>query len=190
MTKYNSYWNKRKNLYYYKYVITIINILASDSKSIIDVGSRNTPLLEEFDWIPKRVTIDKELPYKSNNVYGLKADFLTIQPKNKYDFAVCLQVLEHIENVEKFTKHLFNIADNVLISVPYKWPKNSSKFHIHDPVDLTKLYAWTNRKPNYHIVVTEPFSGPSGRRLIAFYSNNPNFLIANYKNEYKLKYIT
>ena len=84
----------------------------------------------------------------------------------RYDLAICLQVLEHVPQVEAFARKLFDISSSVLISVPYKWPKGNVKGHIHDPVDEAKLRSWTQRKPDYQIIVTEPFGAS---RLFAYY---------------------
>jgi hypothetical protein len=61
------------------------------------------------------------------------------------------------------------MCDLLMVSVPYKWPAGHLKCHVNDPVDLDSLAEWFGRKPNYHIVVREPFTGRIGTRLIALY---------------------
>ncbi len=57
-----SYWDRRRDLIYYKYIRSMMGRLAADSKSLIDVGSYNTSLSEEFDWIPERFALDIREP--------------------------------------------------------------------------------------------------------------------------------
>ena len=161
-----SYVQRRQTQIYYSYVSRLVRGVAPQINSIMDVGSGKTSCLEQFDWIPIRKTIDVAHPYASEFVEGVKADFLEYEVDERYDLVVCLQVLEHIPEVEAFARKLFDISRSVLISVPYKWPKGGTKGHIHDPVDEEKLRAWTRRKPDYQIIVTEPFGAS---RLFAYY---------------------
>lgn len=168
---------------YYKYIDILIKAFAADAKSIIDVGSSNMPILESFFWIKEKYTLDIDQPYSSPNVQAIKADFLQFSPKQKYDFAICLQVLEHVEEAKEFSQRLFDLSDRVLISVPYQWPKGSDPTHIHDPVTEDKLLEWTGREPNYSIVVEEPIRIPSknmNKRLICYYDVTKKGI--NYKN--------
>jgi hypothetical protein len=165
------YWKKRQRLIYYRYIDLIVRGVAADCRSMIDVGSRNTPLIERFNWIDERVALDIRPPYESENVRGIQADFLTFMPQKRFDIAMCCQVLEHIPDAGPFAQHLFEIADRVLITLPYLWPEGGTKGHVHDPVDLEKLIGWTKRKPDYHVLVEEPLCpGDKCRRLIAFYA--------------------
>ncbi len=161
------YWKRRQDLIYYQYVQALVSYLAANAESIIDIGSSDTPLLETLDWIPRRFAFDKRRPYHSENVTGIKGDFFKYEPEEKYDFALCLQVLEHVEDARTFARKLFEIANHVVISVPYKWPADSSRYHIHDPVDLEKLKVWTGREPGYFIIISEPRSKRT--RLICYY---------------------
>ena len=125
-----------------------------------------TSCLEQFDWIPTRRTVHIRYPYTSESVEGVKADFLEYEVDERYDLALCLQVLEHVPQVEKFTQKLFDVSRSVLIPVPYKRPKGNNKDHIHDPVDEAKLRAWTQRKPDYEVIVAEAFGAS---RLFAYH---------------------
>lgn len=167
-----TYWTRRSNMMYYKYIEILVKAFAYDAKSIIDVGSANTQYIEKFHWIPNKYTLDIKNPYSSENVAAIETDFLTFIPEEKFDFVTCFQVLEHIPEVEDFAKKLFEISDKVLISVPYLWPKGVEKEHINDPVDEEKLFQWTGRKPSYSIIVPEPLRDPRkgiSRRLICYY---------------------
>jgi predicted O-methyltransferase YrrM len=169
-TNRKTYWGKRQGLMYYEYIYQLVSAFAQNADSIIDVGSANAGYLEWFDWIPRRETLDIKKPYNSGTVKGIKADFFSFTPEVKYDFATCLQVLEHIPDAKAFTEKLLSVASNVLISVPYRWKKGSCKWHIHDPVDMEKLVSWTSRKPDYHVIVTEPLNiSRNAKRLIAYF---------------------
>lgn len=166
----SEYWRKRQTMMYYQYVLMIAGKLSQDASSLIDVGSRSTSITEEFHWIPERAALDIEAPYSSENVRGIKADFFAYQPEKKYDIALCLQVLEHIPDAQAFARKLLDIADRVLVSVPYDWPEFACRFHCQDPVNARKLAGWFGREPDYRIVVQEPFQKKrSGRRLIAYF---------------------
>ncbi len=115
---YRNYWTKKSNMMYYKYVDFLVRALAADARSLIDVGAADAQYIENFAWIPKRNTLDKRKPYSSENVAGIEMDFFDFEPEEKYDFATCLQVLEHVPDAKSFARKLFEIADRVLISVP------------------------------------------------------------------------
>ncbi len=155
---------------YYRYVDFLVRALAVDARSLIDVGSANAQYIENFDWIQKRHTLDIRKPYSSENVAGIETDFFDFEPEEKYDFATCLQALEHIPDAKAFARKLFEVAERVLISVPYNWRRGSNSRHVHDPVDAGKLLDWTGREPSYSVVVEEPLSKSSKRnRLICYY---------------------
>ncbi len=166
------YFSRRRDFLYYRYIEQIVSVLASDAKSYLDVGSSDAEYIESFRWIPVRHTVDIRRPYSSPNVVGIKQDFFTFQPDAKYDFVSCFQVLEHIPDAAAFAQHLTQMADRVLVSVPFLWPEGSNRHHVHDPVDLEKLSGWFGRAPDYSIIVEEPLRNPAkGRRLIAYYHN-------------------
>jgi Sulfotransferase domain len=180
----DGYWRKRKGMMYYEYIRTLATPLARGAKSLIDVGSHSTSIAEEFDWIPERVALDLRTPYASETVRGIKADFLRFTPERRYDFALCLQVLEHVPEAGAFARKLLAVADRVLVSVPYRWPEGQCKFHCQDPVDEAKLAGWFGREPDYQIIVEEPFrERDKSRRLIAyFHSPGEKLDLKRYRN--------
>lgn len=168
----SAYFSKRKNLFYYKYVDFLVRGFAADAKSLIDIGTASARYLDEWDWIPDRTSLNLNHAYQSDVVKAVVADFFDFTPPQKYDFATCFQVLEHIPNAKVFARKLLATSDNVLISVPYKWPKGSNKDHVHDPVSLWKVRWWFGRRETYRIIVEEPLDdGPKRRRLICYFSN-------------------
>lgn len=182
-----NYWAKRRQLIYYRYVDLIVRAVAPQAKSMIDVGSSNSSVIESFDWVPLRHTLDSKTPYCSNSVRGIRQDFFSFDPEIKYDLAICLQVLEHVPDAGNFAQKLFDVAHAVLISVPYQWPKGSCKHHLHDPVDSEKLREWTRRKASYQIVAKELLTySTKSRRLIAYYhDSDKNFSLAEARHNLK-----
>lgn len=169
---YSRYSKKRKGLFYYAYVDYLVRRLAAEARSIIDVGSHDVSLLEQFDWIERRTSLDLQRPYSSPRVEGVQADFFSYEPARRFDFAICLQVLEHVPDAQAFARKLLKTARNVLVSVPYRWPANSNPHHCHDPVDETKLALWFGRMASYELIVEEPLRDRGkARRLISYYQD-------------------
>jgi len=167
------YAGRRKHLVYYAYIERILAGLASDAKSLIDIGTRDAPYMEDLHWIPERICLDKTDVYRSPNVVSIEADFFTYEPGRKFDFATCFQVLEHIEDAAGFAQKLLTLSDRVLISVPYLWPEDATPFHVHDPVDLDKVRTWFGRDPDYSVIVEEPlYPDGKGRRVICYYDQS------------------
>ena len=167
-----NYWRDRMDLMYYRYVDFIVRTLGAEAQSLIDIGTAQSPYLEWFDWIPERFSFDQLPPYESETVTGIQGDFFTHDFGRRFEIVTCLQVLEHVPDAKGFTQRLFEIADTVIISVPFEWGAGTIEDHVHDPVTRHKLRVWTGRPANYSIVVKEPFRAP--RRLIAVYdTQNP-----------------
>jgi len=166
------YWNRRQHMLYYQVVRIIAQGLSKDARSVIDVGSRNTPTLEWFPETLARTSLDLRVPYTGDGVQSVTADFLTWQPDRRYDLALCLQVLEHVKDARGFAQKLLGVAEVVLVSVPYRWPETKNPHHVHDPVTMDKIVSWFGRRPGYTFLVPEPIGGverlvcvfdPSGR---------------------------
>lgn len=164
-----NYWRDRSDLIYYRYIEYIMRVVGRDATSMVDVGSGNCPYLEWFDWIDDRRSVDIRVPYQSDNVQGIKGDIHNLNFDKKFDLCTCFQVLEHVPDAGRFARRLQELAEIVIVSVPYKWPENSTKGHVHDPVTYQKLTDWMGREANYKIVASEPFRGKKRDRLIAVY---------------------
>lgn len=169
-----AYWRKRRDLLSYHYFHFLIRCLGAEARSLVDVGSGNAPYLDWFDWIPERVSVDLHVPYQSAGVRGLKGNIHELAFPHRFDICTCLQVLKNVPDAGAFAHRLMEIGKVVLISVPYKWPKGSNKHHVHDPVDEKKVARWFGRKPDYQILVREPFVSRQSTRLFALYDvENP-----------------
>ncbi len=169
------YWAKRSDMLYYQYFRYIIRCVGAEAQSLADVGSHEAPYLEWFDWIPEKVSIDIKDPYRSETVRGVEGDIRDLQFPQRFDICTCLQVLEHVPEPAPFARRLLEIGRLVLVSVPYKWPAGHNPAHVNDPVDRKRLAEWFGRRPNYQIVVQEPFIRKTGARLFALYDpENPD----------------
>ena len=169
-----AYWNNRQDLIYYRYVDYILRSIAADAKSLLDVGTGNCPYPDWFDWIPDRISIDLQNPYRSEQVKGVVGDIFTHKFAETFDVVTCLQVLEHVPDAQAFARKLLTLGKTLVVSVPHNWPNGRIVDHIHDPIDLDKLEQWFGRKPNYVQAVSEPFLQTFGNRLICIYDRDPN----------------
>ena len=156
----NTYFERRKQEPYYKYVRTLLGVLAFNANSVCDVGSNGTDMIS---WLPckKKVSIDLRKPLIAEGVRSIKADFLKYDFKRKFDIVTCFQVLEHIddENVQAFANKLTTITKHLLIvSVPHKWSKGACKGHLQDPVDESKFISWFNTSPDCEQMIKPVFS--------------------------------
>ena len=160
----------RKDHVYTRRVVKLLEEFSDGGcESIIDVGSRGVDIMSGLP-LKRKVSIDLEKPLVADGVESVQGDFFDYQPKEQFDIVCCMQVLEHVPEVEKFTEKLFAIARKyVIISVPYKWPAGSCKRHIHDPVDEEKMAIWTKNDPIVAEVVAEYALSKKGKRMICIY---------------------
>lgn len=163
-----AYWRSRSELMYYKYFFELMRCVAKDATSLLDVGSGNAGYLEWLNWIPTKVSVDIRSPYQSPNVRGIQANIHDMQIE-RFDICTCLQVLEHVPDATSFARRLFEMGNLIVISVPYKWPRNSNKWHVHDPVDESKVQEWFSREPNYTLIASELFDTRRGQRMFSIF---------------------
>ncbi len=173
-TEFATYWEGRKDLVYYQVVKEIVETIGGDS--ILDVGSGGCPYLE---WFPAKhkASVDILRPYASSTVRGIPADFLQWRPDRHYDVVLCLQVLEHVKEAERFAKKLLEAGKTVIVTVPYKWAKVDDTaiapidVHVHDPIDERKLFSWFEQEPSFSKIAREQ----NGReRLVQVYGAYPD----------------
>jgi hypothetical protein len=167
-----TYGERRSGMLYLKCVETFITAFAPRGRRLIDVGSKDSPLIERIQGFDKRVALDLRRPYHSENVKGIKKDFMKYNPRRRFTVALCLQVLEHVPDPKSFAHKLFDVAKNVIISVPYMWPEKSSRHHIHDLINEETLKNWTGREPSHSVIAQEVLSSVGkSRRLVAYYQD-------------------
>jgi hypothetical protein len=140
-----------------------------EQESVLDIGCADTPVASWGEF-RHRYTLDPRLqPPPLPHVVSVKGrwpDDAERVPQN-VSVITCLQVLEHIEDVQPFVDKIFQTATHrVILSVPYMWKHGRTKSHIHDPVNRRKLHAWTGRGP----VRSELVGSPRSRRLVEEYT--------------------
>lgn len=150
----DSYYESRKTFNYYTKVNEILGNIKF--KTIIDIGSRKSPILEKIPSDIEKAALDV-IPIKSgsDDIKQHTGDFYTWTPDKIYDVVLCLQVLEHLDNPKLFTRKLFETGKKVIISVPYKWKKGFCKYHVQDPVDEDKIYSWTQKTPTSSYIIED-----------------------------------
>jgi SAM-dependent methyltransferase len=110
------------------------------SYKVLEVGGGHNPHPRS------NVVVDKYTNsnfHRSGNIKVLKnqvfleADGEALPFKNKeFDYAICCQVLEHVENPEQFLKEQFRVAKMGFVETPsllgeYLFPRQSHKWIIH-----------------------------------------------------------
>lgn len=149
-----AYYEARKTMNYYSTVLAVVGHL--DYQTILDVGSRRSPVLEPLPASKERVTLDRLAVRSPAGIRHIVADFTTWVPDKRYDVVLCLQVLEHLDDPPSFLKKLFATGSTVIVSVPYRWKKGFCKYHVQDPVTLSKVVEWAGgRKPTAYWIVED-----------------------------------
>ncbi len=113
-----------------------------------------------LEWFDRFERTSVEIPTRGctlDEVRVIHSDFMDWKPDQKYDLVLCLQVLEHVPDASAFALKLLTCGRVVIVSVPYRWPAGSCSEHVHDPVDESKLKAWTERDPVESAVVDSRF---------------------------------
>jgi hypothetical protein len=160
------YWLARKDAVYLAAAQQICQRFCPGPRSVLDVGSNGTPILEWFRGAHRLTSVDIHRPYEAPGIESACADFLEWAPGEHFELVTCLQVLEHVPEPERFARKLLDSGSIVVASVPYKWGKRACREHIHDPVDETKMLSWFGREPAHSQIATEPHGI---RRLIQVY---------------------
>lgn len=149
-----TYWEARQNARYLQEVRRLVNEVAGDAKSILDVGSNGCGYLDWFPQFERRVSLDLRRPYVASGIESVRVDFFKYEVLERFDIVLCLQVLEHVPDATAFAQRLIASARrHVIISVPYKWPEGRHRDHVHDPVDEAKMLGWLGCEPSYSRVV-------------------------------------
>ncbi len=142
-----------------------------DCKSVLDVGARSGGFLYRVD--PRysvRIATDIYKPlYMGGDdpkVLFIHGDFLDLKFDIPFDVVVCLEVLEHIDLVNRpaFAKKLLSLTKkHLLVSIPYMW-KNSKEPMDHNNLHEGHIHEWFNRTD----CTTAVFGRPAiGEHLLA-----------------------
>lgn len=127
----------------HKYYTEVENFVNRQStQTIIDIGCGPSTLLTRLK-PPRKTAFDLWHMPTLPGVENIQGDLLTYPFPRKYGIVMCLQVLEHIQDVEPAIVRLFQITDSILIvSLPYLWEQGKEPGHIHDPIDDAKIAKW------------------------------------------------
>ena len=165
MIRVPSYWESRRDLRYYGEVVLLARAHVPAGRSVLDVGANETEVLERLEWFERRVALDvNEIPPRAG-VETVAADFNEFEPAERFDLVLCLLVLEHLDRPGPFARKVLAAGRTTIISVPHEWPGWVTDEHVHDPVDESKLRAWTGRDPTETSIIEDL----GMERLIAAY---------------------
>jgi hypothetical protein len=139
------YWDARRELFYYQEVLRLARLHAPKATSVIDVGSENSPFIQQFDWIPTKVSLDVNRKGRLRGVRCVRGDFMKFPTDPPFDPVLCLQVLEHLPDPSPFARRLLECGHTVIVSVPYRWDREKEPSHVHDPVDEEMVRSWIGR---------------------------------------------
>jgi SAM-dependent methyltransferase len=155
--RYNEqYWLARKDTIYLHVARQICLKYGGRANSVIDIGSNATPTLEWHRASASRlVSLDLRNPYVAAGVESVRQNFFDFDAGARFDLATCFQVLEHVKDPRRFAQKILELSRVAVVSVPYKWPKGRSKYHLHDPVDEQKMLQWFGREPVFRYVAKE-----------------------------------
>jgi hypothetical protein len=161
----SSYWKARRELRYYGEVVRLAREHAPAGGSALDVGANDTEVLDRLGWFDRRVALDVDQIPPRPGVETVVADFEQFKPNERFDLVLCLQVLEHLDRPRPFARKLLAAGRTTIISVPHEWPGWVTEEHVHDPVDESKLRAWTGYDPTETAIIEDL----GMERLIAAY---------------------
>jgi hypothetical protein len=162
------YWADRKHFQYYAEVARLAQRHAPTGGSVLDVGAADTAVLHRLDWFRRRVALDRRPARAHAGVERVVSDFMDYRPPAPFDLVLCLQVLEHLDQPDPFTRKLLLTGRLVIVSVPYMWPAGLNPNHVQDPVDEAKLQSWAGRAPEETCIVRN-----GQDRLIAVFRGTP-----------------
>lgn len=150
------YWRKRKDAIYLFAARLICRRYCASPKSVIDIGSNRTPILEwHRETTTRLVSLDLRRPYVAPGIESLTCDLFQYRADEVFDLVTCFQVLEHVPDPAAFARKLKELGRVIIVSVPYKWKKGKCKSHLHDPVDEAKMQDWFEREPDFCYIASE-----------------------------------
>jgi len=159
-----NYWERRKELLYYKKIIDICSKILKNNKnySIIDFGCKDTELFFDlecknkflldkknfYNEEQKRIMVEKNIKFLKQSIYDIKFE-------NEFDICICLQTLEHLEYPEKAFKLIHRASKKyTIISLPYQW-ESRLKGHIHNNINQQVIKKWTGIEPDESFIIKD-----------------------------------
>ncbi len=150
-----AYWLQRKNYVYLHVCRRLLEIVAVSARTVADIGSNRSPILDFFDGPKIRYSIDITAPYEGDGVIPVKEDFYQWDPPESIEVATCFQVIEHVPDPKEFARRMLEHFEVSLISVPYKEPPGLNPGHVNNHIDLERITEWFGRVPNFHYIARE-----------------------------------
>jgi SAM-dependent methyltransferase len=161
-----SYWDSRQHYRYYAEAERLARLHVPAGGSVLDVGAHEVELLRRLSWFDERMALDTRYVAPGSGVKTVRADFRDYEPDRTFDLVLCLQVLEHLPEPRAFARKLLATGRTVILSVPYRWPREQHEPHLQDPVDEAKLREWTGTDPIETSIVDD-----GKERLVAVYAS-------------------
>jgi SAM-dependent methyltransferase len=176
-----------------------LNIKSSDR--VLEVGGGHNPHPRS------NVVVDKYTDtnyHRSGDIKVLKnqtfmqADGENLPFKDKeFDYVICCQVLEHVENPEKFLAEQFRVAKKGFMETPsllgeYFFPRESHKWIIHEMNDITYLVDKKNINFTYGYDLGELIQDYLPKHSIGFKileKTHPNLITNRVEWEGDFKYV-
>ena len=135
--------------------------------SILDIGFGRGkflyPFLEEFgNYFITVLELNKhaikeavKIQHSYNKMVVVEGDFFNNPYRDKsFHTITALEVMEHIEDTEKFLDECVRLAyDWIILSVPSKEDDNPGHIHLFDEEKVNKLFKKYNLKPKYEYVL-------------------------------------
>lgn len=146
-TDIKNYWRDRKNHDLYKLTVAMARAMFPHARSIIDVGCYVSPLILQFDWIPKKVATDIQARLTENwedvpDVLFIPGDAFQMNFSEPFSLVLSNQTIEHVKDPVGFAEKLLSIGEGLIISTTYELPSGIIPGHIQDPIDLEKFQSW------------------------------------------------
>lgn len=155
--KLEAYWDQRKDFVYVNVIRQILAIVGISARTVVDVGSNSTPMLEFFPKGEglKRYSVDPGSPYVADNVISVREDFIQWEADEAIDVITCFQVMEHVPDPTTFAKRLLELGEVCIVSVPYHEPAGASPSHIHSMISEETISKWFGKKLNFTYIARE-----------------------------------
>lgn len=143
----SNYWDERKDLNYYKVATDFVKKY-NPHGSLLEVGGNISGGCKYLEACPNPIKVAVEQRWGIDTIAGVDlhfCDFMTWEPPQHFDIAVCLQCIEHVENPKAFLQKLLTISDIQVVSVPYLWDPTPD--HVSNHISEETIEAWADKKP-------------------------------------------
>lgn len=174
------YWRNRAHHDLYRYTVAAARAMFPNAKSAIDVGCYTSGMVNELDWIPRRVASDlQNLSTEWRNVEGVEfvhGDAFELDFGDKFDLVISNQTIEHLEYPKEFVEKLLGLGRGLIISTTYETEAGLIDGHIQDPISMEKFLSWFPCQIDAYTICEHPSAGKRLRHIIAVvkkYHPNP-----------------